>query len=78
MDSQTYNAKSSYSKLCVHRQSVSDRIREKDSEKSRQAVEVFAPQTFSYAVALDTAADVYNGFVFWSVLTSLGVSVWCK
>ena len=40
---------------------MSERVREKDDEKSRQAVEVFAPQTFSYAVAIDTAADVYNG-----------------
>ncbi|KAI9754083.1 MAG: hypothetical protein M4579_004866 [Chaenotheca gracillima] len=31
---------------------------------------------FSWPEALDAAADVYNGFVFWSVLTSLGVSVW--
>ena len=45
----------------LFRQNVSERVREKDDEKSRQAVEVFAPQTFSYAVAIDTAADVYNG-----------------
>jgi hypothetical protein len=25
---------------------------------------------------LDAAADIYNGFVFWSILTSLGVTVW--
>ena len=25
---------------------------------------------------VDTAADVYHGFVFWSVLTSLGVTIW--
>ncbi|KAI4174803.1 MAG: hypothetical protein LQ343_002041, partial [Gyalolechia ehrenbergii] len=26
--------------------------------------------------ALDAAADVYNGYVFWSMLTSLGLSIW--
>ncbi|KAI4189698.1 MAG: hypothetical protein LQ348_003761 [Seirophora lacunosa] len=26
--------------------------------------------------ALDAAADVYNGYVFWSMLTSLGLTVW--
>ncbi|KAK2734927.1 hypothetical protein FQN57_001424 [Myotisia sp. PD_48] len=31
---------------------------------------------FSFAEMLDGAADVYNGFVFWSTLTSLGVLVW--
>ncbi|KKZ65391.1 hypothetical protein EMCG_08771 [[Emmonsia] crescens] len=31
---------------------------------------------FFWAEALDAAADVYNGFVFWSILTSLGVLVW--
>ena len=25
---------------------------------------------------LDAAADIYNGFVFWSILTSLGLLVW--
>ncbi|EEH08961.1 calcofluor white hypersensitive protein [Histoplasma capsulatum G186AR] len=31
---------------------------------------------FFWAEAIDAAADVYNGFVFWSILTSLGVLVW--
>ncbi|KAL8797570.1 MAG: hypothetical protein Q9195_000387 [Heterodermia aff. obscurata] len=31
---------------------------------------------FSWPEACDAAADVYNGFVFWSMLTSLGVVVW--
>ncbi|KAH8693034.1 putative integral plasma membrane protein [Talaromyces proteolyticus] len=31
---------------------------------------------FSWSAAFDTAADIYNGFVFWSNLTSLGVLVW--
>ncbi|OAX84807.1 hypothetical protein ACJ72_00830 [Emergomyces africanus] len=31
---------------------------------------------FFWTEALDAAADVYNGFVFWSILTSLGVLVW--
>ncbi|KAI9682720.1 MAG: hypothetical protein M1829_006707 [Trizodia sp. TS-e1964] len=31
---------------------------------------------FSILVAVDALADTYNGFVFWSMLTSLGVTVW--
>ncbi|EGC42277.1 calcofluor white hypersensitive protein [Histoplasma capsulatum var. duboisii H88] len=31
---------------------------------------------FFWAEAIDAVADVYNGFVFWSILTSLGVLVW--
>ncbi|KAI1957373.1 Protein cwh43 [Ophidiomyces ophidiicola] len=31
---------------------------------------------FFLSEAIDAAADVYNGFVFWSILTSLGVLVW--
>ncbi|EEH43536.2 uncharacterized protein PADG_08156 [Paracoccidioides brasiliensis Pb18] len=33
-------------------------------------------EAFFWAEAIDAAADVYNGFVFWSILTSLGVLVW--
>ncbi|KAI9809632.1 MAG: hypothetical protein M1825_000064 [Sarcosagium campestre] len=33
-------------------------------------------ESFSWAEALDTVAEVYNGYIFWSILTSLGVSVW--
>ncbi|KAL8705524.1 MAG: hypothetical protein Q9201_001341 [Fulgogasparrea decipioides] len=29
-----------------------------------------------WAEALDAAADVYNGYVFWTMLTSLGLTVW--
>ncbi|KAG0647134.1 cwh43 [Hyphodiscus hymeniophilus] len=52
---------------------VADAVLEK--EKSRQANEVFG-HAFSWASAIDAAADVYNGFVFWSMLTSLGLVVW--
>ncbi|KAL8663265.1 MAG: hypothetical protein Q9202_004014 [Teloschistes flavicans] len=31
---------------------------------------------FSWTEFLDTSADVYNGYVFWSMLTSLGLTVW--
>ncbi|KAI9694224.1 MAG: hypothetical protein M1820_009123 [Bogoriella megaspora] len=31
---------------------------------------------FSWQETLDALADVYNGFVFWSILTSLGLLVW--
>ncbi|KAH8590907.1 Frag1/DRAM/Sfk1 family-domain-containing protein [Bisporella sp. PMI_857] len=34
-------------------------------------------QVFSFYRLLEAAADIYNGFVFWSILTSLGLVVWC-
>lgn len=46
-------------------------------EKDKQVGQIFT-QSFVWAEAIDTAADVYNGFVFWSMLTSLGLLVWCK
>ncbi|MCJ1421489.1 hypothetical protein MMC32_007853 [Xylographa parallela] len=33
-------------------------------------------QKFTWSEALDAVADTYNGFVFWSTLTSLGLVVW--
>ncbi|MCJ1382247.1 hypothetical protein MMC17_005360 [Xylographa soralifera] len=33
-------------------------------------------QRFTWSEALDAVADTYNGFVFWSTLTSLGLVVW--
>ncbi|CZS97954.1 related to CWH43-putative sensor/transporter protein [Rhynchosporium agropyri] len=52
---------------------VADAVLEK--EKQQQAGQILN-QSFSWAEAIDTAADVYNGFVFWSMLTSLGLLVW--
>jgi hypothetical protein len=31
---------------------------------------------FSWLELFDTAADVYHGYVFWSMLTSLGILIW--
>ncbi|KAF8475983.1 calcofluor white hypersensitive protein [Kalaharituber pfeilii] len=31
---------------------------------------------FTWSDLLDSAADIYTGFMFWTVLTSLGVTVW--
>ncbi|KAE9369571.1 calcofluor white hypersensitive protein-like protein [Stipitochalara longipes BDJ] len=52
---------------------VADAVLEK--EKDKQVNQVFG-QAFSWSEAIDAVADVYNGFVFWSMLTSLGVLVW--
>ncbi|KAF2084546.1 calcofluor white hypersensitive protein [Saccharata proteae CBS 121410] len=54
---------------------VSDRIVEKEKNRDPMVAEMYA-QGFSWPAALDAAADVYNGFVFWSMLTSLGLLVW--
>ncbi|KAK6582736.1 hypothetical protein PZA11_005144 [Diplocarpon coronariae] len=52
---------------------VADEFLKKKEEK--QFGQVFG-QVFVWAEAIDTAADIYNGFVFWSMLTSLGLTVW--
>ncbi|RDW73896.1 hypothetical protein BP5796_07338 [Coleophoma crateriformis] len=52
---------------------VADAVLEK--EEKIQAAQVFN-QTFSWSDTIDAVADIYNGFVFWSILTSLGVVVW--
>ncbi|KAF2096343.1 hypothetical protein NA57DRAFT_67120 [Rhizodiscina lignyota] len=52
---------------------VADAVLEK--QKDKQVGKVFSP-SFSIVSMVDAIADAYNGFVFWSILTSLGVSVW--
>ncbi|RKF53841.1 Protein cwh43 [Erysiphe neolycopersici] len=52
---------------------VSDLIMEK--EQDRKSMTNYA-QVFVLGDAIDAMADVYNGFVFWSILTSLGLLVW--
>ena len=52
---------------------MADAVLEK--EKDKPIGEVFG-SGFSASEALDAVADVYNGFVFWSMLTSLGLTVW--
>ncbi|KAK3377124.1 Frag1/DRAM/Sfk1 family-domain-containing protein [Lasiosphaeria ovina] len=46
-----------------------------EKEKESATLGVFSAG-FRLGNALDIAADAYHGFVFWSVLTSLGVVVW--
>ncbi|KAL9107133.1 MAG: hypothetical protein Q9227_007913 [Pyrenula ochraceoflavens] len=46
-----------------------------DDEKHRPVAETFG-KGFTWPELIDAAADVYNGFVFWSILTSLGLLVW--
>ncbi|KAF2144550.1 uncharacterized protein K452DRAFT_245497 [Aplosporella prunicola CBS 121167] len=52
---------------------VSDRIVEK--EKNLDIAAMYETG-FSWPAAIDAMADVYNGYVFWSMLTSLGLLVW--
>lgn len=52
---------------------LSDDLLEK--EKDKPIGDIFG-SGFSAPEALDAVADVYNGFVFWSMLTSLGLTVW--
>ncbi|GJN71482.1 Cwh43p [Purpureocillium lilacinum] len=53
--------------------SVPSAVLEKEKDKATGGV--FSLR-FTWTEALDTAADVYHGFVFWSMLTSLGLLVW--
>ncbi|KAG5297368.1 calcofluor white hypersensitive protein [Histoplasma ohiense] len=46
-----------------------------ETQKDKPVGRTFG-EGFFWAEAIDAAADVYNGFVFWSILTSLGVLVW--
>ncbi|KAI9147730.1 Protein CWH43 [Paramyrothecium foliicola] len=52
---------------------VSTAVLEKEKEKA--PVSVYTPPS-PWSGIFDTAADVYHGFVFWSMLTSLGVVIW--
>ena len=52
---------------------VTDKIQEKEKDKP---LGIALDQSFSWSQTLDALADVYNGFVFWSMLTSLGLVVW--
>ncbi|KAI8966291.1 Frag1/DRAM/Sfk1 family-domain-containing protein [Daldinia sp. FL1419] len=46
-----------------------------EEEKEKITAGVFDAK-FSWSELFDTAAEVYHGFVFWSMLTSLGVVIW--
>jgi hypothetical protein len=61
--------------VCFNRasQTVADDTRLTEKDKPIAGV---LDQTFRIGDALDAVADVYNGYVFWSMLTSLGLSVW--
>ncbi|KAL8721336.1 MAG: hypothetical protein Q9225_001948 [Loekoesia sp. 1 TL-2023] len=52
---------------------IADIVLEK--EKDKPVGTVFGAGLL-WTEALDAAADVYNGYVFWSMLTSLGLTVW--
>lgn len=46
-----------------------------EKEKIQATVGVFETE-FSWSDVFDTAAEVYHGYVFWSMLTSLGIVIW--
>ncbi|MCJ1475136.1 hypothetical protein MMC13_003796 [Lambiella insularis] len=53
--------------------SIVDVVREKENNT---VVGHVLDQSFRWDEALDAVADTYNGFTFWSMLTSLGLVVW--
>ncbi|KAI1385996.1 Frag1/DRAM/Sfk1 family-domain-containing protein [Hypoxylon trugodes] len=46
-----------------------------EKEKEKATAGIFNVQ-FSWPEIFDTAAEVYHGFVFWSMLTGMGVVIW--
>ncbi|KAK3348772.1 Frag1/DRAM/Sfk1 family-domain-containing protein [Lasiosphaeria hispida] len=57
----------------VNTSSVPTAVLEKEKEKATAGV--FATG-YHLGDALNIASDVYHGFIFWSILTSLGVVIW--
>ncbi|VBB80665.1 Putative protein of unknown function [Podospora comata] len=57
----------------VNHSSVPTAVLEKEKEQATGGV---YSAGFRFGEFLDIAADVYHGFVFWSILTSLGVVIW--
>ncbi|KAI9787757.1 MAG: hypothetical protein M1839_000289 [Geoglossum umbratile] len=55
------------------RATASDAILEKEKDKP---IGTTFGGDLSWNGAIDAAAGVYNGFVFWSILTSLGLTIW--
>lgn len=47
-------------------------VEKESSTKTSSAI----GQGFTWGAAIGALADVYNGFVFWSMLTSLGLLIW--
>ncbi|KAI1131460.1 Frag1/DRAM/Sfk1 family protein [Nemania abortiva] len=46
-----------------------------EKEKSKAAAGI-SNTKFSWSQLFDTIADVYHGYVFWSMLTSMGILIW--
>lgn len=46
-----------------------------DEKNDKALADTFGGR-FQWSAAFDAAADIYNGFVFWTMLTSLGLLVW--
>ncbi|KAK7754419.1 Protein cwh43 [Diatrype stigma] len=45
-------------------------------QDNKKATAVSVKTKFNWIEALDTVAGIYHGFVFWSMLTSLGLVIW--
>ncbi|KKY28169.1 putative integral plasma membrane [Phaeomoniella chlamydospora] len=48
-----------------------------DEKNDKALADTFGGR-FQWSAAFDAAADIYNGFVFWTMLTSLGLLVWSR
>ena len=59
--------------FCRSTKTVADKLVEYEKDKPIGAL---LDQRFTWNDTFDAVADTYNGFVFWSMLTSLGLCVW--
>ncbi|KAL7269409.1 Protein cwh43 [Rhizina undulata] len=54
---------------------LSDAMLEKSKDKKQLSGDILG-QNYSWNDMIDAVAHIYTGFMFWSILTSLGVTVW--
>ncbi|KAH0609548.1 uncharacterized protein H6S33_013034 [Morchella sextelata] len=55
---------------------LSDTLLEKAKDDRMRISQQLLGENFSWDHMIDIAADIYSGFMFWSILTSLGVTIW--
>ncbi|KAF8250255.1 hypothetical protein K440DRAFT_542160 [Wilcoxina mikolae CBS 423.85] len=55
---------------------LADAVLEKSKKRNQTLPQQLLGGSYSWAGMFDAAVDIYTGFMFWSILTSLGVTVW--
>ncbi|KAI5806134.1 Frag1/DRAM/Sfk1 family-domain-containing protein [Geopyxis carbonaria] len=55
---------------------LADTVLEKSNRDRMSIPQQLIGGKYSWDEMIDAAADIYTGFMFWSILTSLGVTIW--